>query len=333
MNPGEQVLLPFKRPVYDPQTDGPRAGILGRSDMSAGMTVQVVGHEAGKEDNVPYTRLTVVNSRGRFHVKFKGAKAEHLTRDLVATLSEGETISTKRLFIELFGEFTSFTRPGSTFKVRFFKADDYKVIDGPSLELARLRGEALQTLQNAESLRNAGALAQAYKIIATYTAELAQFPLDLSEFATDDALLGEMGSEEDFNPEAAAAAHYDREEAAAQSQAAQEDAEIDASIPFGEGPADDLDEVVMSAAADENLSDVPESDAMGADSEGTTVYQMLNALREPVGDADASEDVEPAADAEEENSDDDEVAEEQEETAAPTPAPARARAFGRFGRR
>jgi hypothetical protein len=293
------------------------------------MTVQVVGHETGKEDNVTWTKLMVVNSRGRFHVKFRGAKAEHLTRDLVATLAEGETIGGKRLFIELMGEFTSFAKPNG-FKVRYFKAEDYKVIDGPSLELARLRGEALQTLQNAETLRNAGALAQAYKLVATYAAELAQFPLDLSEFAVDDALIGEMGSEEDFNPEASAAAHYEREEALAQSQAAQEDAAIDADIPFGPGPEDDLDEVVMSAASDDGVDETPEAEANEA--EGTTTYQMLNALREDRGEAEVSEDDEPSADAEEDA--DASVDSDEEEVAAPTPARAApARGFGRFSRR
>lgn len=305
--------------------------IEGDIDMSAGMTVQVVGHEAGKEDNVPYTRIMVVNARGRFHAKFRGAKAEQLTRDLVATLSEGETIATKRLFVELAGEFTSFTRPDSSFKVRYFKAEDYKVVNGPSLELARLRGDALQTLQNAETLRNVGALAQAYKLVATYAAELAQFPLDLSEFAVDDALIGELGSEEDFNPEAAAAAHYEKEEAIARSQAEKEDAEIDATIAVGEGPADDLDEVVLSAASDEGLSDVSEADAIEVEAEGTTVYQMLNALREPSGGDEASEDDEQSLDTEEDASAD----ADEEEAAAPTPAPSRApaRSFGRFARR
>lgn len=299
--------------------------------MDAGMTVKVVGHETGKEDNVTWTRLVVANARGRFHAKFKGAKAEHLTRDLVNTLSDGETIASKNLFIELFGEFESFTRPGSTFKVRYFKPEDYKVIDGPSLELARIRGDVLQTLQTAETLRNAGALAQAYKLVATYAAELAQFPLDLSELAVDDALIGEMGSEEDFNPEAAAAAHYEKEEALARSQAEEEDAEIDAIIPFGEGPADDMDEIVLSAASDEGVSEVPEADAMEVEPEGTTAYQMLNALRDPSGGVEASEDDAPSV--EDDSAEENEEQDEQEEVAAPTPAPARAQAFRRFGRR
>jgi hypothetical protein len=295
------------------------------------MTVMVVGHESGKEEGVAWTRVIVANPRGRFYAKFKGAKAEHLTRDLVSTLSEGETIASKRLFIELTGEFTTFMRPNSTFKVRYFKAEDYKVVNGPSLELARIRGDALQMLQNAETLRNAGAIAQAYKMVATYVAELAQFPLDLSEFAVDDAILGEFGTEEDFNPEAAAAAHYEKEEALAQSQAAREDAAIDDTITVGEGPADEMDEVVLSAGADENEADVIEADTLQDNPEGTTVYQMLNAIREgrePSIDIDADTEADEAEAEAETAADPDE-----EEAAAPAPSRPVARAFGRFGRR
>jgi hypothetical protein len=295
--------------------------------MSSGMTVQVVSHETGKEDNRTWTKLMVLNSRGRFHAKFHGPKAEKLTRDLLATLADGETIGTKRLFIELFGEFTSFTRPGSTFKVRYFKAEDYKVINGPALELARLRGDALQVLQQAETLRNAGAFAQAYKAIATYAAELAQYPLDLSELAVDDALLGQI-SEEDYNPEAAAAAHYERQEAIAQSEAAAEDVAITDDIPVGPGP-DDLDEVVLSGTSAEAVEDVPEADSLQAPDDQMAEDDDFSSDDNDEAAADEDAPADDLVDAE----DGDHAEDLAEETAPPPPVRTAPRPFSRFNRR
>jgi hypothetical protein len=301
--------------------------------MSDGITVQVVGHETGKENNSTWTRITVVNSRGRFNAKYWGAKATNLTRDLLNTLQPGETIATKRLFIELNGDFETFTKEGSNFKVRYFKAEDYAIIDGPSLELARMRGEALSAVNNSETLRNAGALAQAYKSLAAYVAELAQLPLDLSEMRDIEALTGTLSEDdgEAFNPEAAAAAHYLREEALAEAIADEEDAAIDAAALDG-----DLDEIILSAS-DEPLPD-DEANPENGDG-GTTVYTMLNSLREPSStDTDIEEVAETSEVAEVEQTPEDDAsndagAEEEaeaeaESAAAPEPAPA-SRRFGR----
>lgn len=270
--------------------------------MSDGMTVQILSHEAGKEDNESWTRLQVVNPRGRFYVKFKGAKAEALTRDLVNTLSEGETIASKRLFIELFGEWTTFTRPNSSFKVRYFKAENYKVVNGPSLELARIRGQALEALQNAEVLRNAGAIAQAYKVVAAHLAELAQFPLDLSDAADmDDALIGQIAEgHEEYNPEKAAAAHYAREDALATERADREDAAMAGQSAEADLPEGDLDDIVISADPAEGIEDIPEAAPLEVADEETGVYSMLD-------DTQIAQDEEPAAD------DADEIPEEADE--------------------
>ena len=296
--------------------------------MSNGMAVQVVGHEAGKEDNVSWTRLDVANHRGKFVVKFKGSKAENLTRDLMKTLAPGETIASKRLFVELIGEFTTFTKPGSTYKIRYFKAEDYKVVDGPSLALARMRGQAAEVLQNSEMLRSAGAVGQAYKMLAAHLAEIAQIPLDLSEIDDlDDALFGRMSdADEGFDPEAAAAAHYARQDAAASELAAQEDAEIPvAPAPEIEPASDiDLDDIPMSAADADDISSLELSDALeiaedAADGAYASQYE---------------EDASAVADVPE---DDEDSTDDQEEDASvhpedvPEAAPVR-RSFG-FGRR
>lgn len=297
--------------------------------MSDGITVQVVGHETGKENNSTWTRVTVVNSRGRFNAKFWGAKATNLTRDLVKTLQPGETIATKRLFVELKGEFETFTKDNG-YKIRYFKAEDYEIIDGPSLELARTRGEALSAINNSEALRNAGALAQAYKNLAAYVAELAHLPLDLSEMMEIEALTGKLAEDdgEGYNPEAAAAAHYLREEAMAEAKAVEEDAAVEAAAADADG---DLDEIILSASEDP----LPDDEAnLGNEDGGTTVYSMLNALREP-RDTDASEEV---ADEASEDHGQDGVSEDEASNEAeaeveveekPTPAPVRRFGFNR----
>lgn len=295
--------------------------------MSNGMTVQVVGHESGKEDNVSWTRIDVANHKGKFPVKFRGAKAEHLTRDLMSTLGSGETIPSKRLFVELFGEWTTFTRSGSSYKVRYFKADDYAVIDGPSLELARMRGQAAEALHNSEVLRNAGAVGQAYKILAAHLAEVAQIPLDLSEIeGLDDALIGRI-SEEDFDPEAAAAEHYARQDAAARELAAQEDADIPVVSPSASdaGSDIDLDDIPMSASDADDVSSFEEAPVMEIDRDS-----------EIGGYGDTHE--ADAGEHEDEPGDEQDAAEEQEDELSsdadeetPPPAPVR-RSFGFRGR-
>ncbi|NTF17405.1 hypothetical protein G6L37_03135 [Agrobacterium rubi] len=295
--------------------------------MATGMTVQVISNEPGKEDSVSYARLMVSNHKGRFHVTFKGAKAEHLTRDLIKTLGEGETISSKKLFVELFGEWTTFTRPNSTFKVRYFKAEDYKIVDGPSLELARMRGQATEALQSGEALRNAGAFGQAYKVLATYLAEIAQIPLDLSDVADAD-LIGEISDANDgYDPESAAAAHYARQDAAANERAAEEDA-----TPVEPAPSsteiDDLDDIVIAVPSEEALSEMEAESALEIDQDRSDAY----------GDADASdmssdqidnEDV-PSDDDEQDNADEEEevISEDEDQVAEQAPAPGRRFGFG-----
>lgn len=311
-----------------------------------GMTLQIVELAVGKDENgdTPWTRIVGTNSRGRVPIKFRGPMALALAARANATLGEGETISGKKLFVEVEGAWESFVN-GDGKNIRFYKPTGFEIAQGPSLELARMRSEAVTTVQNAEILRKAGALAQAYKMITEFAAEIAHLPLDLSDLNdADNELIGTIG-EEDHNPEAAAAAHYLREERMALAEEKTEQAG-----PQAPQPVDvDLDEIVLSN--DEEVPDLDEAPALGEDT-GTTAFEMLDAIRtgarieaelaaaeeaerleadednalsdgpEPEADGDN----EPEADADAEN--DNEV---EEETAA---APAR-RTFGRsgFGRR
>jgi hypothetical protein len=101
-----------------------------------------------------------------------------------------------------------------------------------------MRREAADVLENAEILRKAGRIDQAYKMVSTTFAEFARVALDLSDF-DDEHLIGAI-SEPPVNAEKAALAQLDREEAVA------------SPAPSVSHPDDD---VVLEAEADEVRSD------------------------------------------------------------------------------
>lgn len=194
----------------------------------------VTAFETGVENDVRYTRIRGPYGNSTLPVKVKGAMSAALNARLAATLSDGETIETKRLVVELTGEFKTFTNDAGQ-RRRYFSADKFEVVQGPALELARMRREAADVLENAEILRKAGRIDQAYKMVSTTFAEFARVALDLSDF-DDEHLIGAI-SEPPVNAEKAALAQLDREEAVASSPA-----------PTVSQPDDD---VVLEAEAEE----------------------------------------------------------------------------------
>jgi hypothetical protein len=174
------------------------------------ITLLVTGFETGIENDVRYTRIRGPYGNSTLPVKVKGTMSAALNARLSATLSDGETIETKRLFVELTGEFQIFTNESGQ-RRRYFSADKFEVVQGPALELARMRREAAEVLENAEILRKAGRIDQAYKMVSTTFAEFARVALDLSDF-DDEHLIGAI-SEPPVNAEKAALAQLDREEA------------------------------------------------------------------------------------------------------------------------
>jgi hypothetical protein len=194
----------------------------------------VTSFETGVENDVRYTRIRGPYGNSTLPVKVKGAMSAALNARLAATLSDGETIETKRLVVELTGEFKTFTNDAGQ-RRRYFSADKFDVVQGPALELARMRREAADVLENAEILRKAGRIDQAYKMVSTTFAEFARVALDLSDF-DDEHLIGAI-SEPPVNAEKAALAQLDREEAVATSPA-----------PSVSQPDDD---VVLEAEAEE----------------------------------------------------------------------------------
>ena len=220
--------------------------------MEDKFTVQVMSLETHQEatpegSKVPFitiSKLTVANAKGRFTAKFRGTKALNLNREIKETLTEGETVSGKRLFVELTGGFKQFTNDAGR-RIRYFEAEDFRLVDGPALQLARIRGEAFDILTNAEALRDAGRVGMAYKAVASYLAELGQFPLDLAAIDEADAAI-ENGMAEDYDPEGAAASYFARQDA---------DEAVAAELEDGAAPAEDdgLDGDDLILSSDEDL--------------------------------------------------------------------------------
>lgn len=187
------------------------------------ITLLVTSHETGTENNQRYTRIVGPYGGRSLPVKVRGNMAAALNARLSATLSEGETIESKKLFVELTGEFVTFTNAQNQ-RRRYFSAEKFEVVQGPALELARMRREAASVIENAEMLRKAGRIDQAYRMVATTFAEFGQVPLDIADL-DDDHLIGEL-AEPPVNAEKAALAQLAMEDAAAAAPAIAVDDEV-----------------------------------------------------------------------------------------------------------
>lgn len=195
------------------------------------ITLVLTEHETWVENDVRYTRIRGPYGNSSLPVKVRGNMAAALNARLAAMLSEGETIVGKQLAVEVTGEFNVFTNDAGQ-RRRWFSADKFEVVQGPALELARMRRDAASALETAEMLRKAGRIDQAYKMVTTTFAEFARVPLDLSDL-DDEHLMGAI-SEPPLNAEKAALA-----------QLAQEEADL---RPVPLGPATPEDDIVLGDA-------------------------------------------------------------------------------------
>lgn len=229
------------------------------------INLMITSFETGVENEVRYTRIRGPYGRSTLPVKVKGSMSAALNARLNATLSEGETIEGKKLFVELTGEFQTFTNDEGK-RFRFFSADKFELVMGPALELARMRREAAAVLENAEIMRKAGRIDQAYKMVTTTFAEFAHVALDLSDF-DDEHLLGAI-SEPPVNAEKAALAQLDREETAAPSAApSQPDDDVVLEAEAAELPAQE-------AAAPLEFGGEDSQDRQAEDNEPTTAIDF-----------------------------------------------------------
>jgi metal-sulfur cluster biosynthetic enzyme len=197
------------------------------------LTMELQGHYAGVSENtrkpgemVTYTAIWGTDTNGRYARAITyGTVAVALSKSINAMLSENEVVSSKRAVVTLNGEWQtrSVTKNGKEEKQRNFVAREaenapaFNILDGMALEAARLRSDATQALRKAESLRSKGQLALAYEAVSQFVANYAGVPLDLEKFladnAADDVEFGAIANS-DSDPEAAAAAHFARDDVA-----------------------------------------------------------------------------------------------------------------------
>lgn len=303
------------------------------------ITLLVTDHQTWVENDVRYTRIRGPYGNSTLPVKVRGNMAAALNARLSAMLSEGETIVGKQLAVEVTGEFNVFTNETGQ-RRRWFSAEKFEVVQGPALELARMRRDASSALETAEMLRKAGRIDHAYKVVMTTFAEFARVPLDLSDL-DDDHLMGAI-SEPPLNAEKAALA-----------QLAQEEADLK---PSPLGPATPEDDIVMGdademekdaevAAPLELAADEPEGaqEASGMDvgfehdhdTEADESYQdVLLDYDALAGNDDATDEVQETDDqSEEQDEADQDVAEHDAEDVAQISAPAPAAAAAPVYRR
>lgn len=188
-----------------------------------GMSAGVIPEKDG-QDARSWVMLMGKDGRNRFAKAFLGGKAaEEFSRQIKESLAPGEDISSLRPLYELEGSWQSKEREhpetGEVINDRSFRAKSFTPIKGRDYEVAMIRRQAFKSIKEAEKQREAGDLAQAYKIVASLVADLGHVDLQLPELEeamdaqpSPDEVFGEEApspeANADVNPEKAAADHY-----------------------------------------------------------------------------------------------------------------------------
>lgn len=192
--------------------------------MSAGVIEATEGREARS-----WVMLMGKDGRNRFAKAFLGGKAaEEFSRQIKESLAPGEDISSLRPLYELEGSWQSKEREhpetGEVVNDRSFRAKSFVPIKGRDYEVAMIRRQAFKSIKEAEKQREAGDLAQAYKIVASLVADLGHVDLQLPDLEeamdaqpSPDEVFGEEApspeANAEANPEKAAADHYRADDA------------------------------------------------------------------------------------------------------------------------
>lgn len=186
------------------------------------LTMEIQGHRSGESDNPrregeksTWTTIWGTDTNGRYaRAMLYGPTAMALNAKIAAILDPSEVLATKRLVINLEGEWKSKVVKDVT--ERSFWGKEFNILDGMALEGARLRRDAKIALENAEKFRAGGQLGHAYEAVAQFVANFAGVPLDLDQFMADMVAEDvEFGAIAEANPEALAAAHFARADAVA----------------------------------------------------------------------------------------------------------------------
>jgi len=155
------------------------------------MIIEITRTLSGQKDGKTWVRLNGIDGEGKLHKNIVAfdAKAAALQAGLDKLVPNGVEISTRRLLIDVKGEYRDgkqiirdgkpVTRgDGSPVLSRSFVVSSFELLDGPVLEVARIRRDGEFFLDKAEKLRAEGRIQEAYMVLAEYAARACNRPLD-----------------------------------------------------------------------------------------------------------------------------------------------------------
>lgn len=237
------------------------------------VSLQLHTYETGIGSTGPYIKLHGRHEREYLRATAWGPVANALAKQLGEIIAVGKTARDMHLIVglkgkKLMGSPYKDATTGEEKRNEFFKFDEFVLHQGPSLELERLRVDAVHVLRDVQAdFDKNGNLPDAFRRLAEFTARVGNTTLDLTyidDIAADMAAAGVVpqASEgvdhdpETVDPEAQAYAHYAAEDRKNGLTAAVEEAAIEPDAPdtaASETPAP-AETLEAEQAADEDAS-------------------------------------------------------------------------------
>ena len=172
--------------------------------------IEITRMDSGATERGPWVRLWGLGRGGKAlppAVAF-GDKAAALKSELDAIVPEGEEIASRRLLVELIGDYREgkpivrngqpVMRDGQPVRSRSFYVEKFKILTGPTLELARIRRDGETLIDRAEALRTEGKLDEAYRTLLEFASRACNRPMEIvtakADAPEDDEVFGEVQS-------------------------------------------------------------------------------------------------------------------------------------------
>lgn len=202
--------------------------------------IEITGLTSGQSNDKNWVRLTGRDGRGK---SVKAVCFDQLADTISKTISkmipEGAEVASQRLLVDLVGEFRDGKQiikdgkplargDGSPICYRSFYIENFRLLTGPMLEMARMKRDADARLTKAEQLAATGDFTGAYRVLGEFVASICSRPFELVEHNSDDLDDEEFGDTETIgtptaahqmddqaavNPEVVAAELFAREDA------------------------------------------------------------------------------------------------------------------------
>jgi len=283
--------------------------------------IEITGLASGQAGDKKWLRMLGRDGRGK-HVTAVcfDQLADTIGKTISKMIPEGADVASQRLLVDLVGEFRDGKQvvkagkpvtkgDGTPLLSRSFFIENFRLLTGPMLEMARMRRDADARLTKAEKMGAVGDFTGAYRVLGEFVASICSRPFELVDHNSDDLDDEEFGDTETLvasasstssedrsqaNPEAAAAEVFAREDAM-MDQAAKNEARSAIKSPSEDAPA-----------APQDVLDDPPASPVDVDS--------------PSIDGSSEEAPQPSAKA---------VNDQAEKEAAPAPAAQRRPGFGR----